>query len=95
MNGTKGQRARMLVFFLLLISAMGQTARAYVHPGGLHTQADLDRMKTQVAAAPIPGLMTGTCFSPTRSRRTHMWRPRLPTWAATVSEPIKMPMPLI
>jgi fibronectin type 3 domain-containing protein len=29
---------------------------AFIHPGGLHTQADLDRMKTQVAAGTQPWL---------------------------------------
>src|SRR5262245_54968062 len=29
---------------------------AFIHPGGLHTQADLDRMKTQVAAGAQPWL---------------------------------------
>lgn len=29
-------------------------ARAYVHPGGLHNQADLDRMRSQVAAGAHP-----------------------------------------
>ena len=55
MNTTKGQRTMMFVFLLLLISAMSQTAQAqFVHPGGLHTQADLDRMQTQVAAGAHP-----------------------------------------
>src|SRR5882672_4848832 len=54
MNGRKGQRAMTLIVLLLLIPAMGQTARAYVHPGGLHTRADLDRMKAQVAAGAHP-----------------------------------------
>lgn len=29
-------------------------ARAFIHPGGLHTQADLDRMKAKVAAKEQP-----------------------------------------
>jgi hypothetical protein len=40
---------------LLLICIANQTAQAqYVHPGGLHTLADLDRMKAQVAAGAHP-----------------------------------------
>ena len=43
---------------VLLSFFIGQTspamAGAFVHPGGLHTQADLDRMKTKVAANESP-----------------------------------------
>jgi regulation of enolase protein 1 (concanavalin A-like superfamily) len=40
---------------LLLACVATQTVSAqFVHPGGLHTQADLDRMKTQVAAGAHP-----------------------------------------
>jgi hypothetical protein len=40
---------------LLLISLMSRTATAqFIHPGGLHTQADLNRMKAQVAAGAHP-----------------------------------------
>jgi regulation of enolase protein 1 (concanavalin A-like superfamily) len=40
---------------LLLICVASQTASAqFVHPGGLHTAADLNRMKTQVAAGAHP-----------------------------------------
>ena len=42
------------IVFLLMMQ-ISPTARAqYVHPGGLHTQADLDRMKSQVAAGAHP-----------------------------------------
>jgi hypothetical protein len=47
-------RVRMGLLLLLTFTA-SQTANAqFVHPGGLHTQADLDRMKTQVAAGAHP-----------------------------------------
>jgi hypothetical protein len=40
--------------FLLLLFYSTATAQTFVHPGGLHTQADLARMKTQVAAGAHP-----------------------------------------
>ena len=36
-----------------------QAATVYTHPGMLHTQSDLDRMKTKVAARRPRGLMNG------------------------------------
>ena len=40
---------------VLLLGSASQAANAqFVHPGGLHTQADLDRMKTQVASGAHP-----------------------------------------
>ena len=35
--------------FALFISAQ-TTDRGFIHPGGLHTQADFDRVKAQIAA---------------------------------------------
>ncbi|MBQ7684671.1 MAG: hypothetical protein IJT48_09295, partial [Bacteroidaceae bacterium] len=29
---------------------MAQTDRGFIHPGGLHTQADFDRVRAQIAA---------------------------------------------
>ena len=43
--------ARLLLLFAAIPSSRAQT---FVHPGGLHTQSDLDRMKTQVAAGAHP-----------------------------------------
>ena len=50
-------KTRLLTFALLFISltAVAQTTtnssdRGFIHPGGLHTQADFDRVKAQIAA---------------------------------------------
>ncbi|MBW8780622.1 MAG: alginate lyase family protein [Verrucomicrobia bacterium] len=48
---------RVLPFLILLLLAglaPDVSAQAFVHPGGLHTQADLDRMKTKVSAGEHP-----------------------------------------
>jgi hypothetical protein len=43
-----------LSFFLLLFCSIRSASQTFVHPGGLHTQTDLDRMKTQVTAGAHP-----------------------------------------
>jgi regulation of enolase protein 1 (concanavalin A-like superfamily) len=54
MDGLKLPRVTLGILLLLMCIAT-QTANAqYVHPGGLHTLADLNRMKTQVAAGAHP-----------------------------------------
>lgn len=45
---------KLLSFFLLFFYRISAISQTFVHPGGLHTQTDLDRMKTQVAAAAHP-----------------------------------------
>lgn len=42
------------VFVLVVGLATSASAQTFVHPGGLHTQADLDRMKAKVAAKESP-----------------------------------------
>ena len=44
----------LLLTLALLTLGLVSTAQTFVHPGGLHTQEDLDRMKTKVAAAEHP-----------------------------------------
>ena len=49
---------RTLIGFLLfsmgIVIPSASSAQDFTHPGGLHTQADLDRMKTKVAAGEHP-----------------------------------------
>lgn len=47
-------QVKYLSFFLFLFYSITATAQTFIHPGGLHTQSDLDRMKTQVAARAHP-----------------------------------------
>ncbi|NLR57415.1 hypothetical protein HGH93_04865 [Chitinophaga polysaccharea] len=47
-------KLKYLSIFLLFFSSITTAAQSFVHPGGLHTQTDLDRMKTQVAAGAHP-----------------------------------------
>lgn len=60
MSIVKLPHARTLLTFILmciwLLGAAPPTAQAqtFIHPGGLHTQADLDRMKARVAAGEHP-----------------------------------------
>ena len=43
-----------LMLLLVVTPCHADQARDFVHPGGLHTQADLDRMKAKVAAGAHP-----------------------------------------
>src|SRR5882762_7652602 len=50
-SSLKAAIVTLLVLFVLSLSA---NAQSFVHPGGLHTLADLDRMKAKVAAGAHP-----------------------------------------
>ena len=43
-----------VIFLFLALLIQGLAAQAFTHPGGLHTQEDLDRMRTRVAAKEHP-----------------------------------------
>lgn len=45
---------RLILLPLVIGLASRVSAQSFVHPGGLHTRADLDRMKTKVAAGEHP-----------------------------------------
>jgi len=55
MHAVKQSRVGIVSLVFMLACVVSETANAqFVHPGGLHTQVDLDRMKTQVAAGAHP-----------------------------------------
>lgn len=47
-------RAAFLAFALIIALIKSASAQPFVHPGGLHSKADLDRMKAKVAAGESP-----------------------------------------
>ena len=48
------KRAGLFLLLFVIGLASPASAQSFVHPGGLHSQADLDRMKTKVAAGERP-----------------------------------------
>ena len=51
---TAPNRAALFAFTLVIALAASAPAQPFVHPGGLHTSADLERMKTNVLAGNSP-----------------------------------------
>jgi len=47
-------RAALFAFAMVIALAASASAQPFAHPGGLHSQADLDRMKAKVAASESP-----------------------------------------
>ena len=63
---------------LVLVIGLSQTssAQSFVHPGGLHTKADLDRMKAEVAAGAHPWIDGWNLFITDRkAQNTYRARP--------------------
>ena len=48
--------------FLLLLASLNLDAQTFVHPGGLHTKADLDRMKVTSQNLPVQTLAAGVYY---------------------------------
>lgn len=53
-TGTKLPSAGSLLPIIITCYCTASSAQNFSHPGGLHTQADKDRMKVKVAAAESP-----------------------------------------
>ncbi|SHM50000.1 Alginate lyase [Chitinophaga jiangningensis] len=51
------------LIFLLLLNPLVAAAQNFIHPGGLHSRVDLDRMKTQVAAGAHPWIDSWTALT--------------------------------
>lgn len=65
------------VGFLLVLWAVAVSAQSpFVHPGALHTQADLDRMAAQVAADASPWIGSWNILI-ANSHSSLNWHPRL------------------
>lgn len=65
-------KLKTLLLFLLGFYNISAVAQKFVHPGGLHTKTDLDRMKTQVAAGAHPWIDSwNTLISHPKAQNTY------------------------
>jgi hypothetical protein len=69
-SATRSMRFLCPLLLLLVSLTHGLAAQAFIHPGGLHTREDLDRMRTKVAAQEHPWIDGWNALTADRKARS-------------------------